>query len=100
MLAVVLTHIAHQFGLACRHWGAYPSNDPSHIQSGHGFVHNTYLLPRPRKTMMHARWHPVPQPAWWVTHRHSLPALAAATRLNADPDPRILPGLFALALRG
>lgn len=91
---------ASAFGLVSPAWGAYPSDDPSDIQSGHGFVHNTYLLPRPRKTVMKAPWYPVPKPAWWVTHRHSLRALAAATRLNANPDPRILPGLFATALRG
>jgi hypothetical protein len=40
-----------------------------------------------------------PTPPSFVTHRRSRPALAAATDLYATRDPRVLPALFAVALR-
>lgn len=35
-------------------WGAYPGNDIRNIQSGRGFVHNTYLLDNPQKSVVRA----------------------------------------------
>lgn len=87
------------FGLFSPPWGAFPSDDPTHTQSGRGFVHNTYLFTQPEKTIMHAPFRLRPTPPWFVTHRRSLPALAAATNLYATRDPRLLPGLLAAALR-
>jgi acyl-CoA reductase-like NAD-dependent aldehyde dehydrogenase len=91
---------ASAFGLVSPPWGAFPSDDLSDTQSGRGFVHNTYLLPRIQKTVMRAPFRPWPKPPWFVTHQRSRQALAAATHLNATPDPRILPGLLADAVRG
>lgn len=91
---------ASAFGLVSPPWGAFRSDDPTDTQSGRGFVHNTYLLPRPQKTVMRAPFRSVPKPAWFVTHRQALPTLRAAAHLNATTDPRTLPGLFASALRG
>ncbi len=91
---------ASAFGLVSPPWGAFPSDDLSDTQSGRGFVHNTYLLPRVQKTVMRAPFRSWPKPPWFVTHHRSRQALAAATHLNATPDPRILPGLLADAVRG
>ncbi|HET8559587.1 MAG TPA: aldehyde dehydrogenase family protein [Marmoricola sp.] len=91
---------ASAFGLVSPPWGAFPSEDLTDTQSGRGFVHNTYLLPHLQKTVMRAPFRSHPKPPWFVTHERSRQALAAATHLNADPDPRILPGLLAAALRG
>jgi acyl-CoA reductase-like NAD-dependent aldehyde dehydrogenase len=91
---------ASAFGLASPPWGAFPSDDLTDTQSGHGFVHNTYLLTQPEKTVMRGPFRARPKPPWFVTHRKSREALAAATHLNATPDPRILPGLLASALQG
>ena len=91
---------ASAFGLVSPPWGAFPSDDLEDTQSGRGFVHNTYLLDRPQKTVMRAPFRSRPKPPWFVTHSRSREALAAATHLNATPDPRILPGLLASAVRG
>lgn len=91
---------ASAFGLVSPPWGGFPSDDPTDTQSGRGFVHNTYLLTQPQKTVMRAPFRARPKPPWFVTHRRSREALAAATRLNATPDPRILPGLLAAAVQG
>lgn len=91
---------ASAFGLVSPPWGAFPSDDLTDTQSGRGFVHNTYLFTRPQKTVMRAPFRSWPKPPWFVTHRKSREALAAATHLNATPDPRILPGLLAAAVRG
>ena len=92
--------VASAFGLVSPPWGAFPSDDLTDIQSGRGFVHNTYLLDRPQKTIMRAPFRSYPKPAWFVTHRRSREALAAATHVNATPAPRLLPGLLASATRG
>jgi acyl-CoA reductase-like NAD-dependent aldehyde dehydrogenase len=90
---------ASAFGLVSPPWGAFPSDDLTDTQSGHGFVHNTYLLTQPQKTVMRAPFRSRPTPPWFVTHRRSREVLAAATHLNATPDPRFLPGLMAHAVR-
>jgi acyl-CoA reductase-like NAD-dependent aldehyde dehydrogenase len=92
--------VASAFGLVSPPWGAFPSDDVTDPQSGRGFVHNTYLLTAPQKTVMRAPFRSRPKPPWFVTHRRSREALAAATRINAMPDPRTLPGLLAAAVRG
>lgn len=90
---------ASAFGLVSPPWGAFPSDDLTDTQSGRGFVHNTYLLTQPEKTVMRAPFRSRPKPPWFVTHRRSRETLAAATHLNATPVPRILPGLLAAAVR-
>lgn len=91
---------ASAFGLVSPPWGAFPADDLTDTQSGRGFVHNTYLFTQPQKTVMRAPFRTWPKPPWFVTHRKSREALAAATHLNATPDPRILPGLLAAAVQG
>jgi acyl-CoA reductase-like NAD-dependent aldehyde dehydrogenase len=91
---------ASAFGLVSPPWGAFPSDDLADTQSGRGFVHNTYLFTAPQKTVMRAPFRSRPKPPWFVTHRKSRETLAAATHMNATPDPRILPSLFASAVRG
>jgi hypothetical protein len=90
---------ASAFGLVSPPWGGFAPDDGSSTESGNGFVHNTYLLTQPQKTVMRAPFRSRPKPPWFVTHQRSRQALAAATHLNATPDPRILPGLLASAVR-
>jgi acyl-CoA reductase-like NAD-dependent aldehyde dehydrogenase len=90
---------ASAFGLVSPPWGAFPSDDLTDTQSGRGWVHNTYLLTQPGKTVMRAPFRSRPKPPWFVTHGRSRETLAAATHLNATPTPRLLPGLLASAVR-
>jgi len=42
------------YALASPVWGAYPGNSLKDIQSGRGFVHNSYLLDHPEKSVVRA----------------------------------------------
>ena len=57
-------------------WGAFPGSTLSDVQSGLGFVHNTYLLGNPQKTVLRAPLSFSPKPLWFSTHRR--PEIVAA----------------------
>ncbi len=46
-------------------WGSYPGNRPWNIQSGTGFVHNTFMFPRPQKVVVRAPFRTWPRPLWF-----------------------------------
>ena len=93
-------------------WGAYPGHPDTDIQSGRGFVHNSWLFDRPQKTVVYAPFQPFPRawlsgnlhlgpkPPWFVTHRRAQEVGRRLTRLAAHPGIRHLPGLITAALRG
>ena len=91
------------YGLVVTPWGAFPGSDPSDIQSGTGFVHDTMMFSRAQKTVIHAPFRPLIKPVWFAGHRttHRLaPRLArfeAATGLAALA---MLPSIMGLALLG
>jgi hypothetical protein len=88
------------FALMTTPWGAYPGSDPTDIQSGRGFVHNTFLLEDVEKAVMRAPFRIVPKPLWFHTHRTQATEAALASRLVATRDPRLLPALAWAAGRG
>lgn len=61
---------ALSFALMSPPWGGYPSSNLQDAQSGIGFVHNTYLLDRPQKTILRGPLQTKPKPIWNSTHRH------------------------------
>ncbi len=93
-------------------WGAYPGHSHTDIQSGCGFVHNSWMFDRPQKTVVSAPFRPFPRawlsghmhlgpkPPWFVTHRRAQEVGRRLTRLAARPGLRHLPGLMTAALRG
>lgn len=88
-------------GFACGSspWGAFPGHRSIDIQSGRGFVHNSYLLTRPEKTVIQARFRPVPNPPWLVTHPHSQHVLRRLTLFEAAPKPARLPAIVWHSLK-
>jgi hypothetical protein len=60
------------FGLASPPWGSAPGNRPTDIQSGFGFVHNTYLFDHPAKAVITAPFVMSPTPAWFADHPNLL----------------------------
>jgi aldehyde dehydrogenase (NAD(P)+) len=46
-------------------WGSYPGNAPWDIQSGTGFVHNTFMFTRPQKVVVRAPFRTWPRPLWF-----------------------------------
>ena len=70
------------------------------IQSGVGFVHNTYMVDAIRKSVVRGPWRVRPKPPWMSSHRRSVETLRALTRFEAQPGlSRLLPVLYH-SLRG
>ncbi len=91
------------YGLVVTPWGAYPGADPSDIQSGVGFVHDTLMLAAAEKTVIHAPFRPIPKPVWFADHRttHRLaPRLARFEAAGGLAALAMLPPILALALAG
>jgi acyl-CoA reductase-like NAD-dependent aldehyde dehydrogenase len=81
-------------------WGAYPGHTPDDIQSGTGFVHNTYLFDEPEKTVVRVPFTAVPDPPWFITFGRRRAVLQQNAWLEANPSPGLLPKLLWNAMRG
>jgi aldehyde dehydrogenase (NAD(P)+) len=93
-------------------WGAYPGNTIDAVESGIGFVHNTFLFSKAEKSIVHAPFYPfprniphgelhmMPKPPWFVTNRTAATTGRRLTRFTAHRSVTQLPALFASALRG
>jgi aldehyde dehydrogenase (NAD(P)+) len=93
-------------------WGAYAGNTADDIRSGSGVVHNSLMLDRPQKNVLHAPFRPFPRsvrhggvtmavkPPWFLENQTSANTARQFTHFAADPKPSRLPSLFASALRG
>ncbi len=88
------------FALMSPPWGAYPGSTLADVQSGIGFVHNTFLLNRPEKTILRSPLASRPKPIWFPSHR--CPESVAWQLLNLYTQPSVwhLPRLLASSLRG
>jgi aldehyde dehydrogenase (NAD(P)+) len=93
-------------------WGAYPGHPLEDIQSGSGYVHNTFLLENVEKTVVRGPFHPfprglahgslalLPKPPWFVTNRTAQTTARRFTYCACSPGLRHVPGIFASALFG
>lgn len=87
---------ALSYGMGVTAWGAFPGHTRQDIQSGVGFVHNTYLLEGVQKTVVRGPFTVSPKPLWFVTHRRSEATAKALTQMEQKPSltkfPRVLLG--------
>ncbi len=81
-------------------WGAYPGAELSDVQSGLGYVHNTFLLDRPQKTVIRSPLSLFPKPVWFSTHRRPEAVAWKLLKLYRRPSLGTLAGLLGQALRG
>jgi hypothetical protein len=88
------------YGLISPPWGAYPGAELHEIQSGSGFVHNTYLLDRPQKTILRSPLTLLPKPVWFSTNRKSEQISWKLTELYGNPSLWRLIGLLIQAMQG
>jgi len=66
-------------------WGAYPGHPLEDIQSGPGFVHNTWLFDRPEKSGLYPDFLPPPNPVWFWTHpRQKIASNSPMPTANAE----------------
>ena len=98
--SVVVNHwSAAPYAMVSPPWGAAPGATPSDIQSGIGFVHNTYLLEDVAKTVVRGPFRPVITPPWFHTNRRLNRLLPRAGRFLAARQPSWLPGLIPSSRR-
>lgn len=91
---------AMSYGLGATPWGAFPGQPLNDVQSGRGFVHNTWLFERPQKSVIEGPFRVLPKPAWFVTHTAADRVGRELTKLEADRSPLHLPAILWNALKG
>jgi aldehyde dehydrogenase (NAD(P)+) len=87
------------FALMTAPWGGHPTATLQDVQSGLGWVHNTFLLDGAEKTVLRGPFRPWPDPVWFVDNDKSLPVSAETARFETDPGWRPLAGVLAAFLR-
>lgn len=88
------------YGLCTPPWGAFPGHPLEDIRSGRGWVHNTFLLDHPQKTVLKAPFRIAPTPAWFSDHKTQNKLGEALVSFEAAPSFLRLPKVLAAALRG
>ena len=93
-------------------WGAFPGHTPEDIQSGIGFVHNTYMFDRVERTVIEAPFRPfprnllhgsiglLPRPPWFVTNKKAAILGRLLTDFQYQPSILKIPRIFLNALLG
>lgn len=98
---VVVNHwTGLSYGFVSPPWGGYPGHDLYDIQSGRGFVHNTYMLERPQKSVLHGPFRMPVIPPWFVTHRRQHEVWRRGAALQAHPSPAQLAAMLPHVARG
>ena len=93
-------------------WGAFPGHTTADIQSGFGFVGNSFLFGKPERTVVHGSFYPfprswlhgdptfLPKPPWFITNKTAHTTTRGVARITLDPRYRHLPGILLSALLG
>lgn len=97
-IGVNLWH-AMSFVFSSTAWGAYPGHSATDIQSGTGFVGNSYLFERPQKSVVRGPFVSNPSPAWFATNANGGAVMRKLLAFEAHPSWLKIPGLMAAALR-
>ena len=79
-------------------WGGHPSATLKNIQSGMGWVHNTYMLGGIDKSVVRGPLTVSPYPAWFFDNPKTGKLAPAAADMEAAPSWLKLPGLLAKVL--
>jgi hypothetical protein len=86
------------FALMSTPWGGHPSSTPDDIQSGAGFVHNTFMLEEIEKCVVRAPVKATPVSPWFPAHRTQHLLGRRLTEMEWSPSWLKLPGVAAAAL--
>jgi len=79
-------------------WGGHPSATLKNIQSGLGWVHNTYMLGGVDKSVVRGPLTVSPYPIWFFDNPKTAKVAPAAANMEAAPSWLKLPGLLAKVL--
>lgn len=97
-IGVNLWH-AMSFAFATTAWGAYPGHELTDIQSGRGFVGNSFLFSGVQKSVVRGPFVARPAPAWFVTNTQAHVVLTKLLHFEARPSWRKVPSLLVAALK-
>ncbi len=73
------------FAMMSLPWGGYPGQPLTNIQSGRGWVHNSYMLEGVEKSVMEGPLTLFPKPIWFPTHKNPEPVAWRLLDLYAKP---------------
>jgi aldehyde dehydrogenase (NAD(P)+) len=90
------------FAFGTTPWGGHPSTTLEDIQSGKGWVHNTFMLRDDdiEKVVIRGPLVVSPKPAWFAGHKTADALARGLIGMEAAPSWWKLPGLIVKALRG
>jgi acyl-CoA reductase-like NAD-dependent aldehyde dehydrogenase len=90
------------FLLGSTPWGAYPGHTIDDVQSGIGFVHNSFMLAEDdiEKTVVRGPFRMPIKPTWFATNKTAAKSGELFAKLMAKPSWSKVPGLVTTALRG
>jgi aldehyde dehydrogenase (NAD(P)+) len=88
------------YGTVSPPWGGHPGATLENIQSGIGWVHNTYLLEGVEKSVLRGSITLWPNPSWFFDNKATHVIGEKIVRFEIAPSALKVPGLTAAALRG
>lgn len=74
------------YGLGSPPWGGHPSSTLSDVQSGIGFVHNTFMLERVEKSVLRGPLAAFPKPVWYPSYKTLKNTGRALFEFDSDPS--------------
>ena len=88
------------YGLGSTTWGAFPGHPRNDIQTGQGWVRNSFMVERPQKSVIRAPWKlgKKPPQSYDFTTMGSL--ARRLVKLEAYGDLKQLPGIVADGIKG
>jgi len=88
------------FGSVSAPWGGHPSATLADVQSGIGWVHNTFMLEGIEKSVFRGPIVMSPKPAWFYDNAMMSVLGAKLSEFETSPSALKLPGLALASLRG
>lgn len=88
------------YGFGTTAWGAFPGHTLDDIQSGIGFVHNSYMFDKPQKTVLEGPFRVFPKPPWFVTHKRCDKVARRMMEMEVRPSLAKVPGIAFNAALG
>src|SRR5690606_18081069 len=82
------------FALGTPPWGGHQSSDLKNIQSGLGWVHNSFMLSGIDKTILRGPLVARPHPVWFYDNRKAGEIAPRVATMEAEPSWFKLPGLL------
>lgn len=74
------------FAVVSSPWGGFPGSPLADVQSGTGWVHNSYMLDGAEKTVLEGPIVVLPKPIWMPTHKDPEPIAWSLLRLYHRPS--------------